>query len=145
MAQTVFRPNEINKKNGEVLLKLTHEFAPAVVEEEVKEPEYFFQDWSSLYSWRKQQNDSTSCRHEGWVIEGANGYKVKLKTKFYGFWKMMRTVKDKIIKGQNVKKVFSSEDEVRVYNLLKSKTVEELNNLSIIDIQQEYYLNYPIK
>ena len=40
MAQTVFRPNEINKKNGEVLLKLTHEFAPAVVEPEEVVPEY---------------------------------------------------------------------------------------------------------
>src|SRR5574344_410691 len=40
MAQTVFRPNEINKKNGEVLLKLTHEFAPAAVEEVATVPEY---------------------------------------------------------------------------------------------------------
>lgn len=40
MAQSVFRPNEINKKNGEVLLKLTHEFAPAAVEEVEAVPEY---------------------------------------------------------------------------------------------------------
>jgi Flagellar biosynthesis/type III secretory pathway protein len=40
MAQSVFRPNEINKKKGEVLLKLTHEFAPAVVEAEEAVPEY---------------------------------------------------------------------------------------------------------
>jgi flagellar assembly protein FliH len=40
MAQSVFRPNEINKKKGEVMLKLTHEFAPAVVEEPEAVPEY---------------------------------------------------------------------------------------------------------
>ena len=39
MAKTVFRPNEINKGKGEVILKLTKEFNPPV--EEVEEvPEY---------------------------------------------------------------------------------------------------------
>ena len=40
MAQTVFRPNQINKVSGEMMLKLPHSFAPVVKEVEVKEPEY---------------------------------------------------------------------------------------------------------
>ena len=40
MAQTVFRPNQINKKNGEVMLKLSREFVVPVEEVEEEEPEY---------------------------------------------------------------------------------------------------------
>ncbi len=40
MAQTVFRPNQINNKSGEVILKLSKEFAPPVEEVEEEVPEY---------------------------------------------------------------------------------------------------------
>lgn len=40
MAQTVFRPNQVNKVGGEMMLKLPHSFEPVVKEPEVKEPEY---------------------------------------------------------------------------------------------------------
>ncbi len=40
MAQTVFRPNQIINKSGEVLLKLSKEFAPPVEEVVEEEPEY---------------------------------------------------------------------------------------------------------
>ena len=40
MAQTVFRPNQIKKADGEVMLKLAKEFAPPVEEVEEEEPEY---------------------------------------------------------------------------------------------------------
>ena len=40
MAQTVFRPNQIKKTDGEVMLKLAREFAPPVVEVEEEVPEY---------------------------------------------------------------------------------------------------------
>lgn len=40
MAQTVFRPNQIIKKEDEVMLKLTKEFAPPVEEIEEEIPEY---------------------------------------------------------------------------------------------------------
>lgn len=40
MAQTVFRANQVNQKQGEVMLKLNKEFLPPPVEEEVEVPEY---------------------------------------------------------------------------------------------------------
>ena len=40
MAQTVFRANQVNHKQGEVLLKLNKEFLPPPVEEEEEVPEY---------------------------------------------------------------------------------------------------------
>ena len=40
MAQSVFRPNQVVKKDGEVMLKLTHEFAPEKEEEVEAIPEY---------------------------------------------------------------------------------------------------------
>ncbi len=40
MAQTVFRPNQVNKLNGEVLLNLQHSFVQEVEEVVEEEPEY---------------------------------------------------------------------------------------------------------
>ena len=40
MAKAVFRPNEVSKTDGEVMLKLTKEFAPPVEEVEEEVPEY---------------------------------------------------------------------------------------------------------
>ncbi len=40
MAQTVFRPNQINNKDGEIVLKLAREFAPPVEEVVEEVPEY---------------------------------------------------------------------------------------------------------
>ena len=40
MAQSVFRPNQVVKKDGEVMLKLTHEFAPEKEEVVEEVPEY---------------------------------------------------------------------------------------------------------
>ena len=37
MAKTVFRPNEIKQKNGEVTLKLIHDYTPVEEVEEVVE------------------------------------------------------------------------------------------------------------
>lgn len=104
-----------------------------------KSLEVTFNTWDDLYAFKKQQDVSYDDRIEGWVFEDSNGFMVKYKTRFYKFWKQMRTVKEKLQQGNNVKKIYSTEDEVRVFNLLKSKTREELLSKSIIDIEEEYY------
>ena len=51
----------------------------------------------------------------------------------------MRAVKENIIKGAAVKKTFTSEDEVRVYTLLRELGAEKLSNMSMIEIEDMYY------
>lgn len=104
-----------------------------------KELAYTFNTWEELYAFKKLQDESYDIKYEGWVFEDANGFMVKYKTRYYKFWKMMRGVKERLEQGNNVKKIFSSEDEVRVFNLLKSFEREELKNMSIIDIEEIYY------
>lgn len=107
-----------------------------------KQLEYTFNTWEELYSFKKHQDESYDVRHEGWVFEDANGFMVKYKTRYYKFWKQMRAVKERLQQGNNVKKIFSSEDEVRVFNLLKTLNAEnKLKDMSIIDVEEMYYNN----
>ena len=44
----------------------------------------------------------------------------------------------------NIKKIFSTEDEVRVFNLLKTLNAEnKLADMSIIDVEDIYYKEHP--
>ena len=105
-----------------------------------KELAYTFNTWEELYAFKKLQDESYDIKYEGWVFEDANGFMVKYKTRFYKFWKQMRAVKERLQQGNNVKKVFSTEHEVRVFNLLKSLNEQgKLKDMSIIDVENEYY------
>lgn len=104
-----------------------------------KQLEYTFNTWEELYAFKKQQDSSYDTRHEGWVFEDIKGFMVKYKTRYYKFWKMMRAVKENIIKGATVKKTFTSEDEVRVYTLLRELGAEKLSKMSMIEIEDMYY------
>ena len=77
------------------------------------------------------------------VFEDANGFMVKYKTRFYKFWKQMRAVKERLQQGNNVKKIFTTENEVRVFNILKSIEPDRLKEMSIIDIEDIFYNQYP--
>ena len=104
-----------------------------------KQLEYTFNTWDELYAFKKQQDISYATRYEGWVFEDIKGFMVKYKTRYYKFWKMMRAVKENIIKGAAVKKTFTSEDEVRVYTMLRELGAEKLSKMSIIEIEDMYY------
>lgn len=109
-----------------------------------KELEYTFNTWEELYKFKKQQDESYTTQHEGWVFEDSNGFMVKYKTRFYKFWKQMRAVKERLQQGNNVKKIFSSENEVRVFNLLKKLNEEnKLQDMSIIDVENVFYYMFP--
>lgn len=111
---------------------------------EVKQIAYTFDNWEDFYAFKKAQDSSYDIQYEGWVFEDVNGFMVKYKTRFYKFWKQMRAVKEKLQQGNNVKKIFSSEDEVRVFNLLKTLNAEDkLQDMSIIDVEDIYYQEHP--
>lgn len=105
-----------------------------------KKLSYTFNTWEELYGFIKEQDESYDIRYEGWVFEDQNQFMFKYKTRFYKFWKQMRAVKERLQQGNNVKKIFSTEHEVRVFNLLKQLNNEgKLNDLSIIDVEDMYY------
>lgn len=118
-------------------------FVSNLIGVECKQNEYIFNTWEELYAFKKLQDESYDIQHEGWVFEDANGFMVKYKTRFYKFWKQMRAVKERLQQGNNVKKIFTTENEVRVFNILKSIEPDRLKEMSIIDIEDIFYNQYP--
>lgn len=103
--------------------------------------DYTFNNWDDLYSWRQSVKNDYSIRHEGWVIQDTNNFRVKMKTCYYNFWKYMRGIKHQIEGGSEKRPSFKNEFEINVYNLMRSISVDKLKQLSIIDIAEEFYKN----
>jgi len=96
------------------ILKRTVDFRKArydVVQEvaarfgvECKTKAFTFQNWKQFEGWYRAANANLDYRisgrhHEGLVIEDANGFMTKWKSPYYGFWKQMRGLKDRIMKA----------------------------------------------
>ena len=54
----------------------------------------------------------------------------------------MRTLKDIYAGGRANKKIYKTKEEIMVVKLLESYTREELQKMSIIDIEDEFYKKY---
>lgn len=109
---------------------------------EVKQLEYTFNSWQELYDFKHKQDVSYDVRHEGWVFEDQNGFMTKYKTRFYNFWKFIRGVKQSLQGRHEVRKSFQTKEEVQAYNILKRFTPEELQAMSILDIEDIFYNEY---
>lgn len=106
---------------------------------EYKKLEYTFNDFETLHNFKKEVSEKWNCKHEGYVFVDCNGFMVKVKSRFYTWWKQFRAIKDKMANNQNIKKVYTNEFDVKLYQLLMEYKPEELKELSIIDIQDEFY------
>lgn len=100
-----------------------------------KQCEYVFNSWDELYKWRQNHKNSYEIKHEGWVLEDTNNFRVKMKTRHYSFWKTMRKVKEKLQSGRNIDKIYSTKEEIKTVKLLQAISREELCKLHIIDIK----------
>ena len=70
-----------------------------------KKLEYGFADWQEFFDWYNTVTmDSNNDHIEGYVVEGANGYMVKVKLPYYNFWKHMRSVAHSVIKSGGIRK-----------------------------------------
>ena len=107
----------------------------------LKQRELEFNSWEEFESWANTFMDS-DCTHEGYVIEGTNGFRVKFKSKFYRFWKEMRKVKELIELGRAYKKIYKSKQEIEVIKLLESLGRDKLKTMSIIDVEDIFYERY---
>ena len=113
----------------------------------LKKKELEFNNWEEFEEWKdkfRQGVTQWDCKHEGYVFEDQNNYRVKFKSSFYSFWKQMRGLKDILAAGRQNKKVYKTKEEIMVVKLLESHTREELQNMSIIDIEDEFYKQYEV-
>lgn len=108
----------------------------------VKEKALVFNNWEEFEEWKtnfRQGITQWDCKHEGYVFEDQNGYRVKFKSSFYNFWKQMRAVKMSLQKGGTNKKVYKTKEEIEVVKLMDSIDKDKLKEMSIIDVEEMYY------
>ena len=67
-----------------------------------KEKAYEIETWQDFFDWYYEvlgEDYTYNGRHiEGFVVEDANGYMVKLKLAYYNFWKFMRSISHEAIR-----------------------------------------------
>ena len=105
----------------------------------LKTLEFVINDFEELHNFKNDITEKWDCKHEGYVICDSNNYMVKIKSRYYKWWKQWRAVKEKIVKGQNVKKVFTNEFDVKVHRFLLEYDKNILETKSIPDIAEEFY------
>lgn len=80
--------------------------------------------------------DLKSATIEGVVVKDQNGFMFKYKTPFYCYWKEMRKLKDRIVKGKDVGQVSDNVKDICEY--MKTINADVLLQMSIIDVRNAY-------
>jgi tRNA splicing ligase len=111
----------------------------------LKKKELEFNNWEEFEEWKDKFRQGLSqwdCKHEGYVFEDQNGYRVKFKSSFYNFWKQMRALKDVMAGGRTNKKVYKTKEEIQVVKLMEELGRDKLKEMSIIDVEDMFYERY---
>ena len=124
-------------KEEHVSWKELHEIADKLLVP-CKSQELRFNNWEEFKEWAEAFMDS-DCQHEGYVVEGANGFRVKFKSKYYRLWKDMRKLKEILANGQENKKIYKSKTEIQFVKFMEQFSREELLNYSIIDLRDKFF------
>ena len=105
---------------------------------ECKKQDLRFYNWEDFYKFYNKIKEDKSIHHEGWVFEDKNGFMFKFKTPYYKFWKYMRSLKDLIVKGRQIRQTFKDAYEVDIINFMKSIDQIELSEMSIIEVRDRF-------
>ena len=104
-----------------------------------------FQDWSSLSKWMARAHAPDYLFEgspvEGFVLEDAQGFQVKLKLDFYSFWKKMRGLKQRILKTRGTQRPLgrdTSNDRVRHFVEWCQAQPDQVLELDIITLRKAY-------
>ena len=111
----------------------------------LKFKELEFNNWEEFEEWKdkfRQGITQWDCKHEGYVFEDQNGYRVKFKSTFYNWWKQMRAVKDALAGGRTNRKVYKTKEEIQAVKLMEELGRDKLKEMSIIDVEDMFYERY---
>ena len=94
-----------------------------------------FQSW---YNEQRQETPDLLAEHvEGYVIEDASGYMVKIKLPFYSFWKKLRTAAGLLLRQKESPGRLNKKGE-RFMNWLSARIKRGLDHINIIELREEY-------
>ena len=110
----------------------------------VKEKALVFNNWEEFEEWKDKfrHENQWDCKHEGYVFEDQNGYRVKFKSSYYLFWKKMRALKDALAGGRTNTKTYKTKEEIQVIKLMEELGRDKLKEMSIIDVEDMFYERY---
>lgn len=111
----------------------------------VKKSMLKFDNWEQFEEWKdgfRQGSTQWNCKHEGYVLEDANHFRVKFKSSYYSFWKQMRGILNALQGGRTNMKIYKDRNEILVVKLLETYTREQLQEMSIIDIEDKFHEMY---
>ena len=98
-----------------------------------------FSDFSNWYKSQMAESLDPGISHlEGYVIEDASGFMVKIKLPFYSKWKYMRSVAGLVYNNTPPRRTLSKHAQ-RFYSWLTRKVEEGLPRKSIIDLRDLYF------
>ena len=98
-----------------------------------------FSDFSNWYKSQMAESLDPGISHlEGYVIEDASGFMVKIKLPFYSKWKYMRSVAGLVYNNTPPRRTLSKHAQ-RFYSWLTRKVKEGLPRKSIIDLRDLYF------
>lgn len=114
-----------------------------------KERAFVLNDWDEFKAWYADvsSDDYTyNGKHiEGFVIEDANGFMIKIKTRFYTFWKNMRAMAEEVFKTGQFRNMSSLATPLANYFCAWCKKIrdwdEHPNN--IISLRKMFYEQNP--
>lgn len=101
LLDVVYNELKFRKYSFEEMTKVADSLLPRPYEFR-KERAYVIENWQDFYDWYFEVTDSEYLYHgrhiEGFVVEDAAGYMVKLKLAYYNFWKYMRGIAHETIR-----------------------------------------------
>ena len=101
-----------------------------------------FNTWQELLTFIREENSKLTPKEtfvEGWVFEDAEGRMVKFKTPTYWWWKDYRNVLERMQHRHEVRPVYRTEDDVKVFALLDFLEKEgKLDGMNILDVEEMY-------
>lgn len=129
----VYNDMEYHKYNFEQLCVVANQFGLTH-----KEKAYVLESWQEFFDWYYEvtaEDYKYNNRHiEGFVVEDANGYMVKLKLHYYNFWKFMRSIAHEAIRKGYIDKRRTSALTTAVANQFYGwvKTLHDADDLGSV-------------
>jgi len=114
----------------------------------IKELAFTFQNWNEFYNWYNTIKEDINYKYnnnyiEGFVLEDNNKFMFKMKLAYYNNWKLMRNVKDSVVKHGAIRYTgaLTTEEQNMFYGWLKELSKEELKQ-DIISLRKKFLNKY---
>lgn len=108
----------------------------------IKKKEFVFNNWKDYYLWFTSIKDDLTVKHEGYVVEDANGHMFKIKTPYYISWKKLRGMLPRLARGEVPlinHSIFYRDFESAFVYWCSTQSTDYLLKESFLEIRRKFY------